>query len=82
MQTAYEDLESRFEVEKSSRQELEKNLMKAIEELTNTKVTSAELTEENSKISWEIQKLEREKKVIFISEGVDIFKLTFQTYIF
>lgn len=54
-------------MEKSSRQELEKNLMKAIEELTNTKVKSAELTEENSKISWELQKLEREKKVIVIS---------------
>lgn len=43
--------------------------MKAIEELTNTKVKSAELTEENSKISWELQKLEREKKVIVISVG-------------
>ena len=63
LQTEYDKLETNFEEEKSQRQELQKALKQAVEELSSTKSSLADVSEERSRIAGELQKFEKDRKV-------------------
>jgi len=63
LQTEYDQLEGKYETEKSRAKELESNLQKAAEELSRLRVAAVDWTEEKEQLSEKYEQLNLDVKV-------------------
>jgi len=63
LQTEYDELDSKYETEKSRAKELENCLQKAAEELSQLRVAAVDWTEEKQNLSEKYEQLDQNVKV-------------------
>jgi len=72
LQTEYDQLDGRYESEKSRALELQGSLQKAAEELSHLRVTAVEWAEEKEKLSEKYEQLSQDIKVCICLLRIEI----------